>query len=176
MHYAFQIDGKPITAAQEIKLSKKANILTAILRREISFNDIIRSVLNYEQTFEEVYAVSFVDACVLELVDDTMSLNFLAVNCKEAYDCYSSVVKTMIKNEGVLPLLVSIAMDAPAVKTLGITHLADKGFYIFTAEDILFMVQAADEFVEIDHKPTPSMTTPSTAMRGPSFMNLSFAS
>lgn len=39
MRYAYLVDGNPISSAQEIKLSKIENILTATTRRKATFKD-----------------------------------------------------------------------------------------------------------------------------------------
>lgn len=96
--------------------------------------------------------LSFVDARVLEIVDDMMLSNFLAANPKATFARYIRVAKSMIKKESVPPLLVSLFMDAPVLTTPGITHINDAGFYISTAEVIFLMTQAADAFVKNDHK------------------------
>lgn len=56
----------------------------------------------------------------------------------------------MIRNEGVLPLLVSLDRDMLVVEKLDITHVADPSLYTSTEEDISVMVEVASEFVEND--------------------------
>lgn len=58
----------------------------------------------------------------------------------------------MIKNEHVIPLLVSLPMYALVLKMVAITDLDDPGPYIFTLEETLLMIQAAAVFVEYDYK------------------------
>lgn len=146
IRYAICIDGKPMTLAQGNELRRIASISTTILRLATSFNDVIESFLNYVQDFEENYAVSLVNAPVLDIVYDKMSSNFLIVSSKASYAGYIRVFETIIKNEGSFPLDLSFVMD-PAVlmvKTMGITHLDDVGLCISAEETIFFMAQAAN--------------------------------
>lgn len=85
MPYESFIDGNPITSAQEIKLSKIANISTSFMRREISFTDTVQIFLHYRWTLKEDYAIDFVDAPVLDTVNDMLSSNFLAASSNATY-------------------------------------------------------------------------------------------
>lgn len=164
MRYAFYIDGKPVTLAQDIKLSKIANILIAIVRPETGSTDPVQSSLNYARAFEENYAVSFVDARVLGIVDYMMPSNVLAASSKAIYAHYILLAKMMIKNEGVLRLLVSFVMDGLVVKTLDITHLDSPVLYISTEDNIAFMIQATNAFVKSKTSPLLITPAPSTTM------------
>lgn len=73
MQYAFSIDETPILSAQEVKVSKIANIPAAIMRRKISFTDNLQTNLNYARRVDEEYAQSFVDMRVPHTLDDMMS-------------------------------------------------------------------------------------------------------
>lgn len=143
---------KSHSSNQAIKLSKITNILTVIVRYETSIEDTRQSVLNYARWFEEDDAVRFVTARVLDTVDDIISSNFLAANSKPTYPRYIFISKMMIKKGDILPLLVSLFMDALVLETLGIKHLDDPGINILTDEDILFMIWATDSDVKNDHK------------------------
>lgn len=129
-----------LRAAQEITLSKIGNNLTAIIRREKSFTNRIQNIVNHAQVIEGDYEMSFVDACVLSIVDDMMLPKSLAANSKSTYARFIRFTRVMIKKEGALPILTSFSKDAPLVKTLGITNLDDPGLFIPTEEDILLMI------------------------------------
>lgn len=111
------------------------------------------------QTCEEHYAVPFVNARVLDIMDEMMSSNFLAVSLRESYAHYCHVAKMVIKNEGVLPLLVDLVMVVSVVKMLSITHLDDLGLFISTEEGIFLLAQAAKASVKNDHQPAPFHTS-----------------
>lgn len=59
----------------------------------------------------------------------------------------------MSKQQGVLTLLLKLGRDAPAEKTLDITHLGDPAVCSSSEEDILLMIQTADVFVMNNHRP-----------------------
>lgn len=106
----------------------------------------MQSVLNYVRAFDENYAVSFVDASVLDIDDDMTSSNFMAANSKTSFARYISVDKMMMKNEGIMLLFVGFAMDALVVKTLGNTQLEVPHLYISFEEDVFLITQATDSF------------------------------
>lgn len=83
--------------------------------------------------FEEDYAVSFVDSCVTKIFGDLMSSNVSAAKAKAIDARYIPVVRIMIKIKGIRSLLVSLAINAPVVKTLRITHL---GLHTPTEEEV----------------------------------------
>lgn len=60
----------------------------------------------------------------------------------------------MIKNEGVLSLLVSLSIDTQVVKTLGIHHFNDPDFYICSKEALAFKIQVTNILVKNVRKPT----------------------
>lgn len=53
MHNAFQVDCKVISPSQAVKLSKIANIFTAIVRRKAIFADYMQRLLGYARSFQE---------------------------------------------------------------------------------------------------------------------------
>lgn len=63
----------------------------------------------------------------LDISNYMTSTNFLAANSKAIYVRHIRVARVMIKNEHVLPQLVSPFMDAPVMTTLKITHLDAPG-------------------------------------------------
>lgn len=54
----------------------------------------------------------------------------------------------ILKEEGILPQLMSCAMKMPVVETLTITHVDDTSCYIPSEKDILIMIQGANLFLE----------------------------
>lgn len=111
-----------------------------MVRREIRFIGTIQSVLNYARTFRERYAVSFVNAHVLDIVENMMSSKFLAENSKATYAWYIHAAKMMIKNNGALPLLVSLSVNVTVVKPMGIIHFDDACLYILTKKENFLMI------------------------------------
>lgn len=87
-----------------------------------------------------------VDLHVLHIVDGLMSSKLLDTSRKPTDARYTRLTKMITKNTSVLPLPVSISINVPGVKSLGITHANDKGSYNFDEEDMLFLIQVTDEF------------------------------
>lgn len=147
MHCAFCGKGKRISPAQANRLSKIANILTTIMRREEKSADTIQSLLSYDQGIKECYDICFVDVRVKEIEESMTSSKFLAPNSTETYTCYIGVGKMMTTREVLLPLFGKLCKHAPAEKTLGITHLDDSSLYTSSENDVRFMNQTAAAFV-----------------------------
>lgn len=71
-HYAFLFKGKFIWRAQEIKLTRRASTLTAIVRHEAMFTYMMQSLMSDARVFEEHYAIRFVDALLLDTAEWTL--------------------------------------------------------------------------------------------------------
>lgn len=99
--------------------------------------------------------VNFVDACVLDIVNNMMWTNFSATSFWPTYDRYIRVAKKLTRNNSILSLLLNLAMDTTVVKKLGITPPNEEGLQISTERDIILIIKATDEFVRNDHKPAP---------------------
>lgn len=108
--------------------------------------------LNYAPALKEDITVHFVDVRIMDIVEDMTSLNLLAANSSVTYRRYIRVGKTMIKRQGVLPLLVKLAENAPLENTIGITYSDVSSIYVSSQEDIFLMNPAGDAFFENDHK------------------------
>lgn len=89
--YAFRVGGKPISPAQAVKLSKAANISTAVLRCKATFTDMMRSLLSYARATEENYGVRSVDVRIVDIVGDMKYLGLLAANSRTTYIRYVRV-------------------------------------------------------------------------------------
>lgn len=101
MSIAFRVDSKTVLSAQTIKLSKIANIFTANVGRKATSIDTMRSLLSYTQVIEENYIVRFFIEHILDIAEDIMFSNFLAVNSKATYARNIRDRKIMMKNKGV---------------------------------------------------------------------------
>lgn len=60
-----------------MKLNKIADISAASFRREKSLTDTIQSALSYVRGLKEYFGVRFVTLCMVEIVEDIMTSNFL---------------------------------------------------------------------------------------------------
>lgn len=96
-----------------------------MVRREESISDPIQSIFSYAQVYEKSSTRRFVYIPVLDVFSDMVSFNFLAMSLKFTHTGYIYAVKSMIQNEGDLPLIVTLPMDTPVVKTLGMTYFED---------------------------------------------------
>lgn len=118
--YKLLLDSSPIKPDQMIYLSKAIKRSTAILRRKARLTEIPQSVLSYARAAEEENVVYFADVCMLHIMDNIMSGNFLAGRSPATYVCYVTVDATMVNQKRIGPPLLNIVRYAPAGKTLAI--------------------------------------------------------
>lgn len=113
----------------------------------------MRSLLRYERGYKEKYSIRFVDGRIMHIAEDIMLSESLAANCRATYRRYIRVGKIMIKQRGVLSLLVKLGREAPAAKNVGLTHVDYQSLYISSVTEILLIIQATDALFKSDHKP-----------------------
>lgn len=70
--------------AEWIKLSKVANIFTAIVGKDKSFVDAVKALSNYAGAFRFKYGFNFVNARNMDIVDDTQFSNYLPTKVAKA--------------------------------------------------------------------------------------------
>lgn len=86
-------------AAQTIKLSKTADIFTAIVRYKATFTDTIQSLQRSARAFPEDYCVLFVDVRRWDIMEDMMSFNVLNANFRATYVRYIGVGRIMMNTK-----------------------------------------------------------------------------
>lgn len=99
MRSVFRADGKALSPAWVIKLSRIAKISTAIVRRKPSFSDKMQSLLRYARAHGEDYCATFFDVRILNIVEDVKSFNVLGSNYIATYIRYVLVHKMIIKHQ-----------------------------------------------------------------------------
>lgn len=70
-------DGAVILQAEALLLSKVAITMTAIVRKEITFVDVMKALVTYGEGFSLQQKISFVNARIKDTVEDTMYSGFL---------------------------------------------------------------------------------------------------
>lgn len=108
-------------AAQEIGLSKIASIFTGPLQSKVTVTYTMQTLLGNTETFEGEHGIQIVDVRILNIMNDSKSLNLLTANRREAYVSYITFRKAMLEHKGVLPLLVYLSTDPAVAKTINIT-------------------------------------------------------
>lgn len=83
------------------------------------------SLVKYAHEFEDSYGVSFLESRLTETVVELMSINVLAVSSKPLYSQHIHLLKRMMPDSNMLPLLEMLRIDALASKCLGFKHLED---------------------------------------------------
>lgn len=72
MSYAFQIDNKPIFAAQALHLSKIAKISIAIVGLQMTFVPTMLTVLRYARAFNKAYRLLFFNVRIKDIMEEKM--------------------------------------------------------------------------------------------------------
>lgn len=110
-------------------MSNIANIYTGTVRREETFTDTTKSLLSYARVFGESFGVRFVGVRILDVVEDMLSLHFLASSSRETCIRYIKGGKIMFKYQSVFPLPEKLDKDGLVARTIGITHLDGRRRY-----------------------------------------------
>lgn len=110
--------------------------------------------------FEEIYGVLFVDVRKAGIVNFMMFINFLAANSIATYLRHIIVGNMINKHNDVLPQLTVPVREALAGRTLNTIHLHYSRLHILPRDDILFMVQTTNVYIEGYNNPYLFHTNP----------------
>lgn len=91
----------------------------------------------------------------MDINEDMMFSTFCAANSRATYIRYIGAGKIRIKQQDVLPFLMTVIKDASVAKTVGIIHFDVPSFYISSQKDVLLIIQDNDALVKNDLKPAP---------------------
>lgn len=109
-------------------------------------------LLGYAWALKDDYGESYVDFCIMDVMDNMLSSKFLAANSTAAYVRYIRAGKMVAKHNGMRNLAMSLFRGVLALRTLGTTHCDEPSLYISSEADFLLIIQAADVFVKNNHK------------------------
>lgn len=123
----------------------------------------MRRQLSYAQEFIENCGSHLVYRRTIDIIDDMESSNTLGISSRVNSVAFIIVDKIVMKHQKVLLLLMYLSRDAPAAKSLGITHFDGRSFYISPAGHMFRIFQGRDSLVKNYHKPSSFYRMPSTA-------------
>lgn len=115
--------GASIQHAETVKLSKVADTSTTILRRDMSFVDALKAMVNSSGAFKLEYNVKFVDSGTKYIVDDKKSSDYLSTRSRETYSRNVRFAKLVIKNKEILDPLEALSSELTSGKLLGISQV-----------------------------------------------------
>lgn len=78
-------DGAEIEQIKVIKLSKIRNTCSALVHCHSTFIDIMKALLSYTGAFKLEYGVKFVGAPIKNIVDNTLSSEYLPTSMRATY-------------------------------------------------------------------------------------------
>lgn len=102
-----------------------ASFSTAIVRRDSIFTDIMQSLLNYAHAFEEYYGDPFVQARIVDIMNDSMSPCFLYTSSKAIYGRHVRLARLMLRQPEDISLLQRLRKRRAPSKKFEISHLFD---------------------------------------------------
>lgn len=138
MSYIFQFAGKLILPAQKIGPGIIANISTVILQQEATLKGVMDSLLTYAWVFEDEWVVRFFMRLVV-IVDDMMSLNVPADDCRGDLMCYSRDGGIIFKHSRISSPSFHTAIDMKEARTLRITRSDDSTLSISSQKYFLYI-------------------------------------
>lgn len=89
----------------------------------------MKSVRKYETEFEKSHAVRFADVRRLDIVSDTILLNFVAASSNTTDGCFNRIWEIDVELNGVLPLLMILAKDTSMANTISVLLLDYASLY-----------------------------------------------
>lgn len=145
--------------AEKIKLSKFTNKVTGIVRHIYTFQNIIKTILNFAIACEKEYKEKFVAARSVNIVEETMATDFLTRMSTQFYYRFIRVAIMTLRHESILALVEGLNGDDVGSNSLGISHLDDIKIYTPTTEELPILNTAARSFVKDSNKLAPFYMT-----------------
>lgn len=81
-------DGRPIVELEALKLNRRANKVTGIVRRYQFFVAVVKSLMKLGATSEKEHEASFLAGRMVGIVDDMVSSDFLTGNSLQTNQRY----------------------------------------------------------------------------------------
>lgn len=123
MHLIMRQDGSHPNQAQVINLSKICNTSPALVRRDSTFVETMKALINYARASDLEYSVSLVDARIKHIVHDTLSSEYLPTTTQETHVRHIRFATRCINDSVLLTLLDKMGTKGGTGKNLGIWHL-----------------------------------------------------
>lgn len=126
----------------------------AIVQRDATFSNKMQNLPSLLRALEEYKVVRTDDLLKFEIVEVKMFFKHLSLNSRAEFVRNVRAGSRLKKNHGELPLLEKLSKDASAGKNPSATHLHGLSLYIWSKNNIFFMIQTAVAFAKNHHKPT----------------------
>lgn len=98
MRFFTRHDGQPIVKTEAFKQSKLANKVHSIVRRESSFDAIVKSVMNFSAAFDKGHGVYYLAAWTVDIVELKVWSYVPFDNSPLLYHCYTSVARFSLQH------------------------------------------------------------------------------
>lgn len=99
MRLVIQTDGAIIRAIEDIKLEQLLNSSTAIVRPDKSTFDSMEMLVNSADAFYQQYVVPLSVAESEDIVNDTVSADYLSKRCGRTYNIYVRCAKMIFQGQ-----------------------------------------------------------------------------
>lgn len=124
-----------------------ANVYTAIVHMNRSFQSVMKVVRNYAEAFILDYDVSFTETRINNIFQDIIPLLYLPIQSRSSYIRYVRVRSLMAKNADATPLLESRNEGRDSENELEISHLERKMFYATRAGIVVLNIETTDVYI-----------------------------
>lgn len=83
----------------------------------------MKGIISFSGAFELQYEVKFMQARIKHILDDMMSLHYLATRSRSSYLLYTRLARILSRNGEVLLLLKRVKIEAEGCKDLWASYL-----------------------------------------------------
>lgn len=142
-----------ISKAEGIKLDKLAKTITDIMRRDSTFVDLLKKVVNFADAFVKEEIKKFVAGPTMYIVKDMMSPDSQTVASTDSYYRYIWMSKPILRHKGFLDLMGGLNSDDAVSKRLDTNKLDGVGLYRTTPEELEIFIRVVRHLVKNRNKP-----------------------
>lgn len=125
MRYVTPHDGCLIEETEPLNLSDLTNKMASIVRRDSSFVAVGKSVIKFSVSFEKEHNVSFLNARMVDIVEETFLSDFLTSKDPQIYQRYIRVGKFLCQRPMNFNTIEYIEGKETGSRMLGISNIVD---------------------------------------------------
>lgn len=137
------IHGADIAAAEAIKPSQVSKSYTAMVCSDTFTVDTSEALSNYVSAFYQQHGVHSADALINDVLNDTMSSDYLPTGSRSTYKRYIRFTKLTIESKKLLDLLLMLDYNWTKRNSPGISHLDGAVHYVAELQIDLRIFEAA---------------------------------
>lgn len=134
--------GVRLRRLEEIERAQFSIAPAAIFRNNLSFLNGMKVVIHYARALQLQYGMLHNDTQRKNIVDDTLSADYLPTEIHETYNQYVHVAKLLIRKEDCLSLAEELSSGISGHRRLGTSHFNSLVLYVSEDAMFLFLLEA----------------------------------